>query len=92
MKIILISDIHGSVTAFRKSLQFAPSCDLILNAGDVLYHGPRNPIPDGYNPKELAETINELNVPFICAAGNCDAAVDQAVLSIQFKLLMPLYA
>jgi len=85
MKILTISDIHGSVSAFLKSIQLFQSYDLILNAGDVLYHGPRNPLPEGYNPKELAETINKLNVPFICAAGNCDAAIDQAVLSVPIQ-------
>lgn len=85
MKFLAISDIHGSVTAFEKSVQLVPSCDLILNAGDVLYHGPRNPLPEGYNPKKLAEAINELSIPFICAAGNCDAAVDQVLLSVPIQ-------
>lgn len=82
MRIAILSDTHGSLTAFRRALQVAGSCDFIVHAGDILYHGPRNPLPEGYNPKELASTINALNVPFIAAAGNCDAPIDQAMLSV----------
>jgi putative phosphoesterase len=85
MRIALMSDTHGSVTAFNKSVQLVQNCDFILHAGDVLYHGPRNPLPEGYDPKELADAINKLDVPFICAAGNCDATVDQAMLSVPIQ-------
>ncbi|MCG0275474.1 MAG: phosphodiesterase [Thermosediminibacteraceae bacterium] len=82
MRIGIISDTHGSSTAFRKALEILGRCDVILHAGDVLYHGPRNPLPEGYNPKELAEVINGIETPMLISAGNCDAAVDQMVISI----------
>ena len=54
--------------------------DLIVHAGDVLYHGPRNPLPEGYEPSRLAALINEAPAPVIIARGNCDADVDQMLL------------
>ncbi len=82
MKIGLISDTHGSVKGFQEALD-GPFRDveMILHAGDVLYHGPRNPFADGYNIAALAEKINNLHVPLIIARGNCDADVDQFVLN-----------
>ncbi len=82
MKIGLISDTHGSVKGFQEALD-GPFRDveMILHAGDVLYHGPRNPFADGYNTAALAEKINSLHVPLMIARGNCDADVDQFVLT-----------
>ena len=79
MRIGGISETHGSIFYFEKALQILESCDTIIHGGDVLYHGPRNPLPEGYNPKELAEKINSMkNILF--ARGNCDADVDQMVI------------
>jgi len=85
MRIAILSDTHGSLTAFKRALEVSGPCDLIIHAGDILYHGPRNPLPEGYNPKELAAAINALNVPFIAAAGNCDAPIDQVMLSVPIQ-------
>ena len=88
MKLGLISDTHGAVAPVRQLLTGAfADCDLVLHAGDVLYHGPRNPLPESYNPAELAEVINASPVPFIIARGNCDSFVDEAV--IDSPLLAP---
>lgn len=76
----VISDTHGDVSAWEKALQVFGPVDLIVHAGDVLYHGPRNPLVQGYRPPELAERINASNVPVLIARGNCDAEVDQLVL------------
>ena len=55
MKLMIASDIHGSarwcaelVKAYEKE---AP--DKLLLLGDVLYHGPRNDLPEGYDPKAV---------------------------------------
>lgn len=82
MKIGLISDTHGSVKSFRKTMEGAfQGVEMILHAGDVLYHGARNPMADGYNTSGLADTINELEIPIMIAKGNCDSEVDQFVLN-----------
>lgn len=81
MKIGIISDTHGHEmawqTAFDKHFKDA---DLILHAGDVLYHGPRNPMKADYNPAGLVERINKSPVPVVIARGNCDSSVDASCL------------
>lgn len=79
MKIGILSDTHGSLKYFEKAVEYFRDCDYIIHAGDVLYHGPRNPLPEDYNPKELAVKINSMDNIFI-ARGNCDADVDQMVI------------
>lgn len=85
MNIGIISDTHGSYTAFLKTINNMEKCECLIHAGDILYHGPRNPLPEGYNPKELANIINDIEIPFIAAKGNCDAQIDQMVLSIPIQ-------
>ncbi|MEG6615293.1 phosphodiesterase [Peptococcaceae bacterium 1198_IL3148] len=80
MKIAVISDTHGSLSLFEKALSVLGECDYIIHGGDVLYHGPRNPLPEGYQPKELAQKINSMS-NIIFAKGNCDADVDQMVIN-----------
>jgi putative phosphoesterase len=83
MKIGLISDTHGSARDFQKVLDGPfKDVELILHAGDVLYHGAKNPLSDGYNTVSLAEKMNAVNVPVLIAKGNCDSDVDQLVLDM----------
>ncbi|MBP2644808.1 MAG: phosphodiesterase, family [Firmicutes bacterium] len=82
MKIGIISDTHGCVETWRKVYEnYFKDAALILHAGDVLYHGPRNLILPEYNPKALIEELNGCPVPMVTAAGNCDAEVDAMVLN-----------
>ena len=80
MKIGVMSDTHGSLLYLEKALDVLSDCDVLLHIGDVLYHGPRNDLPEGYNPKAVVERINNLNNITI-ARGNCDADVDQMVIT-----------
>lgn len=82
MKIGVISDTHGSLTIWNKALQ-GPlgDVDLLIHAGDVLYHGPRNPLPEGYAPEQLAGVINTCPIPLLIVKGNCDSEVDQMLLN-----------
>ncbi len=82
MKIGLISDTHGSAKTFDEVLS-GPFRDveMILHAGDVLYHGARNPLTDGYDTMALTDRINNLKIPFMVAKGNCDSEVDRLVLN-----------
>ena len=48
--------------------------------GDLLYHGPRNPLPEGHDPMRVAELLNATRGQIIAVRGNCDAEVDQMVL------------
>lgn len=80
MLVGIISDTHGDLKAWQKASEVFGQVDLVLHAGDVLYHGPRNTIPEGYNPGSLAESINNFPAPVLIAKGNCDAEVDQMLL------------
>lgn len=80
MKIGVLSDTHGGGRSFLALLPFVETSDLVVHAGDILYHGPRNPLPEGYDPKGLANSLNGLKVPVVYSRGNCDADVDQLLL------------
>ena len=82
MKIIIASDIHGSAHWCKKLLAAAlyQNADQIVLLGDLLYHGPRNPLPDGYNPMQVAQMLTDVQDKLICVRGNCDSEVDQMVL------------
>lgn len=82
MRIGIISDLHGYPKQFKKALKAMGECDMILCAGDILYHGPRNPILEGYDPQGLAEEILKNKTPMLIARGNCDAEVDAMVLKL----------
>ena len=79
MKYLVLSDIHGSSTNLKKVLE-RETYDKILLLGDVLPHGPRNDLPEGYKPKEVMAILNALADKIICVRGNCDAYVDDMVL------------
>lgn len=83
MKVGIISDTHGSAECWAMACdKFFNKTDLIFHAGDVLYHGPRNRMTDGYRPAKLVEALEQCQVPIIAARGNCDSEVDMSVLSI----------
>lgn len=83
MKILFASDIHGSAYACRKVLQRLKEekADRFFLLGDLLYHGPRNPLPEEHNPQEVALMLNECSPAPLCVRGNCDAEIDQMLLS-----------
>ncbi len=82
MKFIIASDIHGSAYWCQKLLdRYAEEkADRLLLLGDILYHGPRNDLPQGYAPKEVIAMLNPLKDKLLCVRGNCDTEVDQMVL------------
>lgn len=82
MKLMIASDIHGSAFYCKKMLEAFKShnADKLLLLGDILYHGPRNNLPEGHNPKEVIAMLNPLKDKILCVRGNCDCEVDQMVL------------
>lgn len=82
MKIMVASDIHGSALYCRRMLERfdEEGADKLLLLGDLLYHGPRNPLPEEYNPKAVAEMLNARKQQILCVRGNCDGEVDQMML------------
>ena len=82
MKIGVISDTHGNVEALRRALDLFEGADLILHAGDVLYHPPRLGFLAGYDIPAFAEVLNGLDMPIMIAQGNCDAQVCEELLDM----------
>ena len=83
MKFLVVSDIHGSADYTKKALEAYTlhKPDQILLLGDIHYHGPRNPLPQGYNHQEFFALLNPLADKIIAVRGNCDAEVDQMLLN-----------
>lgn len=82
MKVMFISDIHGMSSTLKQALEHASSmhADRIVILGDLLYHGPRNGVPDLYNPTETVDLLNSVKNKILAVRGNCDAEVDQMLL------------
>ena len=82
MKVVIASDIHGSAFWCGKLVEAIKEeePDQIVLLGDLLYHGPRNPLPDGYAPAEVAALLNAYAARIVAVRGNCDAEVDQMML------------
>lgn len=76
------SDLHGSAYYCEKLKEIFENekAEKLVLLGDILYHGPRNPLPKEYNPQKAFEILNTLKDKIICVRGNCDSEVDQMVL------------
>lgn len=87
MKMMIASDIHGSAFYCRQLLEAfkREQADKLLLLGDLLYHGPRNPLPEEYDPKAVAAMLNAHKQFILCVRGNCDGEVDQMML--EFPIL-----
>ncbi len=83
MKYLIASDIHGSHYYAKKLIDAFESekANKLILLGDLLYHGPRNPLPKEYNPLNVAELLNKHKSNIIAVRGNCDSEVDQMVLN-----------
>lgn len=82
MKLMIASDIHGSAFYCEQMLEAyrREEVERLLLLGDILYHGPRNDLPEGYAPKEVIAMLNPMKDELLCVRGNCDTEVDQMVL------------
>ena len=90
MKYLIASDIHGSAFWCDKLLKAfeKEQADKLVLLGDLLYHGPRNPFPDGYDCPEVYDALNGIKEKIIAVRGNCDSEVDQMVL--EFPMMSPI--
>ena len=75
MNVWIASDIHGSTLYCRKLLDLMEKrgADRLVLLGDLLYHGPRNDLPEGYDPKAVFAMLNSVKDRILCVHGNCDA-------------------
>lgn len=82
MKWMIASDIHGSAKYCRQMFNAYDNekADRLLLLGDLLYHGPRNDLPEDYSPKAVIDMLNSRKNEIFCVRGNCDTEVDEMVL------------
>ena len=87
MKLMFASDIHGSAYYCEKMLECYrwEQAERLWILGDILYHGPRNDLPEEYAPKKVIAMLNEIKEEICAVRGNCDTEVDQMVL--EFPIL-----
>lgn len=87
MKYLLVSDIHGSLPALEKVLDFydRERCGMLCILGDILNYGPRNSLPGGLDPKAIAERLNRRAQDIVAIRGNCDSEVDRCFSVFPFS-------
>lgn len=87
MKVLVISDIHGSGYYADKIREIVEreNPEKIILLGDLYYHGPRNDLSQEYNPMKVAETLNSMKDRLLVVRGNCDAEVDEMISEFQIQ-------
>ena len=82
MKYLIASDLHGSAVHVGQLMEAweREAADGMILLGDILYHGPRNALPDDYDTQKVIGMLNPLAYKITAVRGNCDAEVDQMVL------------
>lgn len=82
MTTMIASDIHGSAHWCERLLAAfdREGAQRLLLLGDILYHGPRNALPEGYAPMETAGLLNARAGRVFAVRGNCDAEIDRELL------------
>ena len=82
MRLLVLSDIHGSAPAARLAMDLfrQRQPDYVLLLGDILYHGPRNHMPEGYDPAAVVDLFAPISPRIMAVRGNCDSDVDSMVL------------
>lgn len=87
MKVIIASDIHGSLKYTKKldELIQKEKPDKIILLGDLLYHGARNSLPEEYSTMEVTNILNKYADIIIAVRGNCDSEVDNTVTNFDIS-------
>jgi putative phosphoesterase len=87
MRVLVVSDIHGRLLRAKRLLEIVKEYnpEKILFLGDYLYNGPRNGVPEDYDPLQVSFLLNTLAPLVIGVRGNCDSRVDDLLLSFPLK-------
>ena len=83
MRYLVLSDIHGGADELSQALTYFDQyqCDYLVLLGDLLNHGPRNKVPESYEPPKVAQLLNAMNTKIISVRGNCDSEVDSMMFN-----------
>lgn len=87
MKYMIASDIHGSAESCSRLLGYYEEygCERLVLLGDLLYHGPRNDLPSGYDVRTVADMLNKYAAVIYAVRGNCDADVDKKMFDFPIE-------
>lgn len=87
MRILFLSDIHGSLTALDAVLSYYDSgdFDFLVLLGDLLNYGPRNGLCEGLDAPGVAARLNERTDRIVAVRGNCDSEVDQMLVDFPIQ-------
>jgi putative phosphoesterase len=80
--ILFASDIHGRLHRAEKLAQLIDETkpEKVILLGDYLYNGPRNGVPDDYDPMQVSLILNRFVDVVIGVRGNCDSRIDDDLL------------
>lgn len=87
MKVVVVSDIHGSSYYAKRLEQIVEkeNPEKVVLLGDLYYHGPRNDLSQEYAPMKVAEVLNKMKDKLLVVRGNCDAEVDEMISEFKFE-------
>jgi uncharacterized protein len=93
MRVLIASDIHGRINAVHRLDEIIQSYqpDGIILLGDYLYNGPRNGVPNDYDPMAVCEVLNKYADKISGIRGNCDSRIDDELLKFPLKDCRVLY-
>lgn len=93
MNILIGSDLHGSKKYAGMFVDVIEKIhpDKIFLLGDLYYNGPRNNLPEQYDPKEVVPLLNRYAEIITAVRGNCDSEVDQMVSDFKIEERVTLY-
>ena len=79
MKLMFASDIHGSALYCEKMLEAysREGAERLCLLGDILYHGPRNDLPEGHAPKKVIAMLNPMKPQLMCVRTIWSTSVSQ---------------
>ena len=86
MKLLVISDIHGSCYYAKKIEQIyaQEKPDSMILLGDLYYQGMQSVLSEEYNPLQVSCILNKYKENILCAKGNCDSKFDEEVSAFSF--------
>lgn len=79
---MIASDIHGYYQPLLKlwDIFVKSEAEYLILLGDLIYHGPRNPLQAGYDPLAVGGFLKEHQNKIIIIKGNCESDADMMIL------------
>lgn len=87
MKLLILSDIHGSCYYAQKIPEIVKreKPDKIVLLGDLFYPSGKNILPGEFDPQKVAFILNQYQDKMIAVRGNCDSKADEMLCSFEIQ-------